>query len=364
MNKERRALQIQEYRRWQKQRNRKTSKEHAAATDSAPSHVEGGRETTINEGRSMSMPPFKGYNIIDSHIYTRLRNLWKSESEWWSLEERRDFIRWVPKARITEQQNSIANHRLAKHMRSNNRWTWGHFVILRAMFGASQCARQEWWEVFKLKYERAAEEAPPGVVPRDFKATLQTNRMNSPPIMSIPTMEVENGHAGEDCRCLWCLEHPAIARRKNEPVSQGGDRVDRVVKTEPRLECPRGQSLYTGEGESHEDRLQRMAREPSVEPEETPDEGIDEKMSGLVIHVPSLQERMSVVSTDLADSGLREIVMEQGGVIEALIQLLEQQHKRTEMLAARVKKVERGLKKNKRHHRGISRKVKSVRETE
>lgn len=308
------------------------------------------------------MPPFEGYNVLGSHIYTRLRNLWKSESEWWSLEERRDFIRWVPRARITEQQNSIANHRLARYMRGNKRLTWGHFVILRAMFGASQCARQEWWEVLKKKYERAAEEAPPGVVPRDVGEILQTNRMDHLPIMNIPTMEVEGGHVGEDCGCSWCLEHPSIARRKNELMSQG----DRVVKagainTKSQLECPRRQGLYTREGESQDDREQGIAREAGVEPEDTPEEipegeGIDEKLTELVI-----RERWDVISTDLPDSSLRELVLEQRGAIEMLAQLLKEQRERTEMLATKVERVEKGLKRNRRHYRDISRKVKSRR---
>lgn len=368
MNEERKALQIQEYLWWQKQRGQTASKEDATVTISVPvpvpipvpSHAEGEREKiTMKRARSMSMPLFEGYNVIDSHINTRLRNLWKSESEWWSLEERRDFIRWVPRARITEQQNSIANHRLARYMRRNNRLTWGHFVILRAMFGASQCARQDWWDEFKGRYERAAEEAPPGVVPRDVEEVLETNRMDCPPIMNIPTMEVEDVHVGEDCGCSWCLEHPAIARRKNKPVSQGRDRV---AKTEPQLECSREQGLYTGGEESHEDRVERIAREAGVEPEETPEgEGIDEKISELVIRVPPMQEKRGVVSTDLSNGELREIVLEQGGVIEVLAQLLKEQRKRTEMLAAKVEKVERGVKRNKRDYREIRRKVKSRR---
>ncbi|KAM0519542.1 hypothetical protein ACHAPE_003718 [Trichoderma viride] len=299
----------------------------------------------------MSMPPFEGYNVIDSHIYTRLRNLWKSESEWWSLEERRDFIRWVPRARITEQQNTIANHRLARYMRKNSRLTWGHFVILRAMFGASQCARQDWWERFKGKYKRATEEAPPGVVPRDVEEVLETNRMDCPPIMNIPTMEVENGHVGEDCGCSWCLEHPDIAKRRNGPMSQG-DRAVKAggVKATPQLECSREQGLYTGEEESREDRVQRIAREAGVEPEETQGGGIDEKMSELAIRAHSMPERRDVVSTDLSNSRLRELVLEQGGVIEVLVQLLKEQRERTEMLAAKVEKVERELER-KRHCR-------------
>lgn len=364
MNEERKALQVQEYLRWQKQRSQTASKEDAIVPVSVPvpvsSHVgsEGGKIAMKRE-RNMSMPPPGGHNVIDSHIYARLRNLWKSESEWWSLEERRDFIRWVPRARITEQQNSIANHRLARYMRKSDRLTWGHFVILRAMFGASQCARQDWWEGFKQKYKRAVEEAPPGVVPRDVTEVLETNRMDCPPIMNIPTMEVEDGHVGEDCGCSWCLEHPAIARRKNEPVIQEGGRA---VKAKLQRECPRGQGLYTGGEESHEDRVQRITREAGVEPEETPEgKGIDEKMSELVIRVPSLQEKRDVASTDFSNGGLREIVCEQGRVIEVLMQLLKEQRERTEMLAAKVERVERGLKRNKRQCLDISRKVKGRR---
>ncbi|KAM0450066.1 hypothetical protein ACHAO4_006948 [Trichoderma viride] len=227
------------------------------------------------------------------------------------------------------------------------------------MFGASQCARQDWWDEFKGRYERAAEEAPPGVVPRDVEEVLETNRMDCPPIMNIPTMEVEDVHVGEDCGCSWCLEHPAIARRKNEPVSQGGDRV---AKAEPQLECSREQGLHTGGEESHEDRVERIAREAGAEPEETPEgEGIDEKISELAIRVPPMQEKRDVVSTDLSNGELREIVLEQGGVIEVLAQLLKEQRKRTEMLAAKVEKVERGVKRNKRDYREIRRKVKSRR---
>lgn len=353
---------MEQYRRWQKHRKRNTSKEHehAAVSVSTSSQVEREIESTMNNGKGMSIPPFGGYNIIDSHIYTRLRNLWESESDWWFQEERRDFVSWVPRAHITEQENTIANHTLANYMQEN-RPTWGHFVILRAMFGASQCARQGWWKYFKRRYERATEDAPPGVVPRDVGEILRKNRMNSPPMMSIPTMEIEDAHVDEDCRCSWCLEHPAIARRKIEPVSQGG----RVVKTEPQLVYSRGQSLYTRERESHEDRVQRIAREPGVEPEETPEgEGIDERMSELMIQAPCLRERLNVMSanSNLSNSSLMEMLIEQGDVIEMLVQLLEEQHKRTEMLAAKVVKVEKGLKKSKWYHRDISRKVKRVRE--
>ncbi|PNP43995.1 hypothetical protein TGAMA5MH_04280 [Trichoderma gamsii] len=218
------------------------------------------------------------------------------------------------------------------------------------MFGASQCARQKWWEEFKGRYKRAAEGVPPGVVPRDVEEVLETNRMNCPPIMNIPTMEVEDGHVGEDCGCSWCLEHPAIAKRKNEPVSQG-DRAGEAggAKAEPHLECPRVQGLYTGEGESKEDRVQRIAREAGVEPEETPEGGIDDKMSELVIRVPSLRERRDAIFTDLSNSRLREIVLEQGGVIEVLVQLLKEQRERTEMLAAKVENMEEKLERNKRY---------------
>lgn len=54
-------------------------------------------------------------------------------------------------------------------------------------------------------------------------------------------------------------------------------------------------------------------------------------------------------------------MLEQGGVIEVLAQLLKEQRKRTEMLAAKVEKVERGVKRNKRDCRDIRRKVKSRR---
>ncbi|KAL7923736.1 hypothetical protein ACQKWADRAFT_289172 [Trichoderma austrokoningii] len=349
MNEERRALQVLEYRRWQEQRNRAISKQDAAISESVEN-----RETTVQEGRNMSMPPFKGYNVIDSHIYSRLRNLWKSESEWWSLQERRDFIRWVPRARVTEQQKSIASHGLAKYMR-NNRSSWGHFVILRAMFGASQCAREKWWEDFKGRYERAAEEAPPGVVPRDVDEVLETNLMDAPPLMNIPTMEVEGRHVGEDCGCKWCLKYPDKARRNNESVGLGG----KIDKTGLRLDYCREQSVYMGEEEEFEDWEERVAREQGVEPEETPEEeGIDEIMSELVIQMPSLGERMGAVSTYLS-----EIVLEQRGVIERLARLVEEQRQKTEMLEARVKRVERDLERNK-NRRNIGRRAKSFRERE
>lgn len=337
---------MQQYRRWQNQRNRNTSKEHGAVPvpASVASRVADEIGSTMNMRRSMSMPSYRGYNIIDWHIYTRLRSLWESESEWWSREERRDFVRWIPRARITERENSIFNHGLANYMRKNRR-SWGHFVILRAMFGASQCARQGWWEIFKRKYERAAEDAPPGVVPRDVEEVLQTNQMDCPPIMNIPTMEVEDGHVDEDCGCSWCLEHPAIARRKNEVVGQGG----RVVKSEPQLEYSRGQSLYTGEGESYEDLARRLEREQSVEPEERPDEEeIDETMSELMSQECSLRERINLASANLSNTSLREVVIEQRAMVGTLVQLLEKQHKRTERLAAKMEKVKKRLKKKKK----------------
>ncbi|KAH8127105.1 hypothetical protein FP744_10007831 [Trichoderma asperellum] len=163
--------------------------------------------------------------------------------------------------------------------------------------------------------------------------------------MNIPTMEVEDGHVDEDCGCSWCLEHPAIARRKNEVVGQGG----RVVKSEPQLEYSRGQSLYTGEGESYEDLARRLEREQSVEPEERPDEEeIDETMSELMSQECSLRERINLASANLSNTSLREVVIEQRAMVGTLVQLLEKQHKRTERLAAKVEKVKKRLKKKKK----------------
>lgn len=301
----------------------------------------------------MAIPPYSGYNIIDWHIYNRLRSLWKSESESWSDGERRDFVAWVPKAHITERENSMLDHQLAVYMRCN-RPNWGHFVVLRVMFGASQCARQSWWAIFKQKYERATEDARPGVVPRDVHEVLQTNRMEPPPITKIPTMEVQRNHVESDCQCLWCLRKAEKARRGSVPSSQGSG----TVKREQRLEYPRGQSIYTGEGETCEDRARRFEREQGVEPEEAQDGESDDEWTEVVGQASSLRERSALVSTEVSNMNLREVVDEQGSMIETLVRLLERQHKRMQRLAA---KVDKGQKRSEGFYRDVYRRMKNMR---
>ncbi|KAL7936528.1 hypothetical protein V8C35DRAFT_332854 [Trichoderma chlorosporum] len=277
-----------------------------------------------------------------------------TEARSWSEGERRDFVEWVPGARVTERENSMLDHPLAEHMRCN-RPSWGHFVILRVMFGASQCARQSWWAGFKEEYERAVEDAPPGVVPRDVHDVLQANRMTPPPIMSIPTMEVNSIHVESDCGCSWCLKKAADkASRENTSPSQGS----KTAKREQRAECPRGQSVYTGEEETCEDRARRLEREQGVEPEEMRDDEGEDEMTGVVTRASSLRERSALACTEETSGDLREVVVEQGSMIEMLVKLLERQHKR---MARLEKKVDKGQRRSEGLYRDVNRKVKDVR---
>ncbi|QYT05463.1 hypothetical protein H0G86_012356 [Trichoderma simmonsii] len=287
-----------------------------------------------------NIPPYSGYNIIDWHIYNRLATLWKTESHSWSESERRDFVDWVPRARVTERENSMLDHPLAEYMRCNAP-SWGHFVILRVMFGASQCARQSWWANFKEKYNRAGEDAPPGVVPRDVDKVLRTNRMRAPAVVKIPTMEVDDGvYGGKDCGCGWCL------KKKKDKASRGStsssSSQSKTVRRE-KEKCPRGESIFTGEGETCEDQARRFEREQGVEPEEAQDDDDDDggeseeyEVTGVVTQASSLQERSTLVCTDGANRSLREVVVEQGSMIETLVRLVERQHERMGRLERRV----------------------------
>lgn len=302
----------------------------------------------MNSARRTAIPPYSGYNIVDWHIYNRLTSLWKTESASWSDGERRDFVEWVSRARVTERENSMVDHPLAEHMRCNAP-SWGHFVILRVMFGASQCARQSWWAEFKGRYGRAGEDAPPGVVPRDVDEVLRTNRMRAPPMMRIPTMEV-GVHGERDCGCSWCV------KKKADKASRGSSRSESRTarrEQEEKEKCPRGESIFTGEGETGEDRARRWEREQGVEPEEAQDDDDDEGdggddddgddseseedvFTGVVTQASSLRERGTLECTDGANRSLREVVVEQGSMIETLVRLVERQHERMGRLERRV----------------------------
>ncbi|PNP50687.1 hypothetical protein THARTR1_08705 [Trichoderma harzianum] len=306
----------------------------------------------------MAIPPYSGYNIVDWHIYSRLTTLWKTESSSWSDGERRDFVEWVSRARVTERENSMLDHPLAEHMRCNAP-SWGHFVILRVMFGASQCARQSWWAEFKGRYERAGEEAMPGVVPRDVDGVLQTNRMEAPPIMNIPTMEV-GVDVERDCGCSWCVKKADKASRGRASSSRQQLRMAKRELGE-KEKCPRGESIFTGEGETWEDRARRFEREQGVEPEEAQDDDDDDEggcgdseeedgVTGVVTQASSLQERSTVVCTDGANRSLREVVVEQGSMIETLVRLVERQHERMGRLE---KRVDRGQRRSEGVYRDV-----------
>ncbi|KAL7948808.1 hypothetical protein V8C42DRAFT_312390 [Trichoderma barbatum] len=248
----------------------------------------------------------------------------------------------------------MLDHPLSVYMRYH-RPSWGHFVVLRVMFGASQCARQSWWEEFKGKYERAAEDAPPGVVPRDIDEVLQTNRMEPPPIMYIPTMEVNSVHVEKDCGCSWCLKKAADKASRGKVSA---NQESKSVKRGQRVECPRGQSIYTGEGEAAEDLARRSEREQGVEPEDAQDGESEDEWTGAVTQASSLRERSTLVCTDESSRRLREVVVEQGSMIETLVRLLERQHKRMGRLGA---KVDNGLKRSEGFYRDVRRKMKDVR---
>lgn len=303
----------------------------------------------MNSARKMTtIPPYSGYNIVDWHIYNRLSSLWKTESQSWSEGERRDFVEWVPRARVTERENSMLDHPLAEHMRQCNAPSWGHFVILRTMFGASVCARQSWWAEFKGRYEnkgryerRAGEDAPPGVVPRDVDEVLRTNRMRAPAVVKIPTMEVDGENVERDCGCGWCLKKAADKASRGS-TSSSSPKTARREQGE-KEKCPRGESVFTGEGETWEDRARRFEREQGVEPEEAQDdddgeseEEEEEEVTGVVTQASSLQERSTLVCTDGANRSLREVVVEQGSMIETLVRLVERQHERMGRLERRV----------------------------
>ncbi|KAL6825778.1 hypothetical protein J3E69DRAFT_276209 [Trichoderma sp. SZMC 28015] len=340
MDTEGKAVLLRRRRRWHNRRSRSTSNRSSAPPSRAVNSMNSARRMT-------SIPPYSGYNIIDWHIYNRLTSLWKTESQSWSEGERRDFVEWVPRARVTERENSMLDHPLAEHMRCNAP-SWGHFVILRAMFGASQCARQSWWAEFKGRYEkkkgryerRAGEDAPPGVVPRDVDEVLRTNRMRAPAIMKIPTMEVDGVYLERDCGCEWCL------KKKADKASRGSTSSSpKTTKTARREQgekekYPRGESIFTGEGETCEDRARRFEREQGVEPEEAPDdddaESEEDEVTGVVTQASDLRERSTLVCTDGANRSLREVVVEQGSMIETLVRLVEKQHERMGRLERRV----------------------------
>lgn len=342
MDTERKAVLLRRRRRWHSRRSRSTSNRSSTTPSRARSRV----VHSMNSARKMTnIPPYSGYNIVDWHIYNRLTSLWKTESQSWSESERRDFVEWVPRARATERENSMLDHPLAEHMRCNAP-SWGHFVILRAMFGASQCARQSWWAEFKGRYgKRAGEDAAPGVVPGDVDEVLRTNRMRAPAVVKIPTMEVDGGYGERDCGCEWCLKKAkdkASRGGTSSTSSQGAKTVRR--KQGEKEKCPRGESIFTGEGETWEDRVRRFEREQGVEPEEAQDDDDDDggeseedEVTGVVTQVPSLQQRSTVVGTDdEANRSLREVVVEQGSMIETLVRLVERQHERMGRLERRV----------------------------
>ncbi|KAH0522577.1 hypothetical protein TsFJ059_006402 [Trichoderma semiorbis] len=238
----------------------------------------------------------------------------------------------------------MLDHPLAEHMRQCNAPSWGHFVILRVMFGASQCARQKWWAEFKGRYEkRAGEDAPPGVVPRDVDEVLRTNRMRAPAVVKIPTMEIDGVYGKGDCGCEWCLKKKADKASRGSTSSSSQEA--RTVRREQgeKEKCPRGESIFTGEGETREDRARRFEREQGVEPEEAQDDDDDDdgesevdEVTGVVTQASSLQERSTLVCTDGADRSLREVVIEQGSMIETLVRLVERQHERMGRLERRV----------------------------
>ncbi|KAF3062758.1 hypothetical protein CFAM422_010552 [Trichoderma lentiforme] len=344
MDAEGKAVLLRRRRRWHNRRSRSTSNRSSAT----PSQARSRAVSSMNSARRMTViPPYSGYNIIDWHIYNRLTSLWKTESQSWSESERRDFVEWVPRARVTERENSMLDHPLAEHMRCNAP-SWGHFVILRVMFGASQCARQSWWDEFKGRYERAGEDAPPGVVPRDVDEVLRTNRMRAPAVVNIPTMEVDGVYVERDCGCLWCLKKKADKASRGSTSSSSSSQESKTARREQgeKEKCPRGESIFTGEGETCEDRERRFGREQGVEPEEAQDnddddddgddEGEEDEVTGVVTQASSLQERSTLACTDGANRSLREVVVEQGSMIETLVRLVEKQHERMGRLERRV----------------------------
>ncbi|KAL7913994.1 hypothetical protein GGI35DRAFT_231796 [Trichoderma velutinum] len=352
MDVERKAMQIWRRRGWHSRCSRSTPNRSSVTPPRARSRV----VNAMNSARRLAIPPYSGYNIVDWHIYSRLTSLWKAESQSWSEGERLDFVEWVSRARVTERENSMLDHPLAEYMRCNAP-SWGHFVILRVMFGASQCARQSWWADFKEKYERAGEDALPGVVPRDVNEVLQTNRMEPPPIMNIPTMEVNNVHVESDCGCSWCLKKAADKANRG---SISSSQESKPAKREQGRKCPRGESIFTGEGETYEDRARRSEREQGVEPEEAQDdddESEEDEFTGVVTQASSLRERSTLVCTDGANRSLREVVVEQGSMIETLVRLLERQHKR---MARLEKRVDKGQRRSEGLYRDVNRRVKDV----
>lgn len=108
---------------------------------------------------------------INRALFQRLAECWDEQAENWTDEMRNSLWDQLGKSRVTRSTAVITTHLFHRNMITGaTEPSWGSFVVLRELFGYSDCRRQRWWEKLVARYPAASE--PPfytGVVPKNYE---------------------------------------------------------------------------------------------------------------------------------------------------------------------------------------------------
>ncbi|KAK5996803.1 hypothetical protein PT974_02146 [Cladobotryum mycophilum] len=306
------------------------------------------RESTPWHELRPTFPPYTGGNVIDWHIYNRLGKIWNNEHRSWTISEKLDFVIWVKEATVTETTCVIGAHPLSQRLESI-RPSWGHFVVLRAMFGASACSRQPWWEEFKSRYLGATHDAPPGVVPRkDYIDAIRDNVMDIPSNVPIPIVghcrrpEEDNELASSPLRGAAAEKQKAERNIRGIPVSN--------EEAQAEIEIIEAINLDVAEDPK------RFDREQGVEPgaSETDPEW-SEFMAGTEVAKTKGKRNAEAIKK------LKTHVRKQDELINELVELVREQQDKMEVMDARMESMAEMQRGNEEWHKCVDGRMRALR---
>lgn len=108
---------------------------------------------------------------INRALYQRLAECWDEQAKSWTEEMRTSFWDQLGTVRVNKSSALITTHPLHRGMITGaTEPNWGAFVVLRELFGFTECRRTRWWETLVTKYPVASQ--PPfynGIVPKNYE---------------------------------------------------------------------------------------------------------------------------------------------------------------------------------------------------
>ncbi|KAL5088099.1 hypothetical protein Trisim1_007264 [Trichoderma cf. simile WF8] len=184
-------------------------------------------------------------HVVDKAIYRQLIKQYIAEKNDWPPKLQKDFksedkqldykvsrTTGLSRSKILPLNKIISRNKIGSWMLYGKQ-TWARFWTLRVMFGPIACANQEWFEDFAREYPMALNDAPGGIVPKNFQELFRLEQWTP----EEPQMERWTFHPTEKTLYgkRWAVNTLNVdeKRPKLAPSSTASSNIDAVTRTSP-----------------------------------------------------------------------------------------------------------------------------------